>query len=172
MTNSSLTNLRGAFEQWCREYCSPGADSSEWYWRLFKAGAEAALRGATDEPVTTKTIVRFDLEQDPYHDGCNYMSRDPTGEWVRYEDIEHLLAVEPSERTKEQAIVDAARAYVRAWLETNDPSKQWPALYIAVANADGSLEKPNEKTYADLAAEIAALETAGVIPPLNRNEHP
>lgn len=34
--------LRDRFEAWCRLHCSPRAEGSEWYWQVFKAGAEAA----------------------------------------------------------------------------------------------------------------------------------
>jgi hypothetical protein len=45
--------LRPQFERFCRNQCSPGALTSEWYWMIFKAGAFAvapllALKG--DKP--------------------------------------------------------------------------------------------------------------------------
>lgn len=40
--------LRTAFEAWCKTNCSPHAETSEWYWQLFRAGASAAR--AADQP--------------------------------------------------------------------------------------------------------------------------
>jgi len=39
-----MTDLRPAFEEFCRQFCSPGAATSDFYWRLFQAGAEAQRR--------------------------------------------------------------------------------------------------------------------------------
>lgn len=47
-------DLRAAFEQWCYVHGSGGADSSEWYWRLFQAGAKAQRRA--DEPTAVDPL--------------------------------------------------------------------------------------------------------------------
>lgn len=39
------SNLRVAFERFCSEHCSPGADATEWYWQIFQAGARAECSG-------------------------------------------------------------------------------------------------------------------------------
>lgn len=33
---------RPAFLEWCKQNCSAGAESSEWYWQIFQAGARSA----------------------------------------------------------------------------------------------------------------------------------
>jgi hypothetical protein len=41
---TSKEQLRAAFDEWCKGWCSPGANSSEWYWTVFQGGAEAQRR--------------------------------------------------------------------------------------------------------------------------------
>jgi hypothetical protein len=49
---TSKEQLRAAFDEWCKGWCSPGANSSEWYWTVFQGGAEAQRRlsGETGAP--------------------------------------------------------------------------------------------------------------------------
>lgn len=37
-------DLRAHFKKWCSENCCPGGSRSEFYWRLFQAGASAQQR--------------------------------------------------------------------------------------------------------------------------------
>ena len=47
---------REAFEEWCRLNCSPRAESSDWYWRIFQAGA-AWQRSTAAQP--TDALEKF-----------------------------------------------------------------------------------------------------------------
>jgi hypothetical protein len=54
---------------------------------------ERTDRLVVEVPPASKTVTRYSIYGDMYGEACD--SADPKGEWVRYDDIRHLLAVEP-----------------------------------------------------------------------------
>jgi hypothetical protein len=53
--------LRKQFEQFCKEQCSPGAYTSDWYWRIFQAGARAAELSAQQDKRKSPSRERVEI---------------------------------------------------------------------------------------------------------------
>ena len=55
-TDDLVERLRNDFEKWCAENCSPDGSSSDFYWRLYQAGAQTVFSARAD------TIERLQRE--------------------------------------------------------------------------------------------------------------
>ena len=108
---SDETKLRASFEQWCSTTCSPGASSSEWYWRMFRAGAAAAQQVQLPQNAPLRYTADTDAARDVLKERARQVSIEG---WTLEHDDDH----------DEGQLAGAAAAYAMHAADVISPASQ------------------------------------------------